>query len=216
MAECDRLTPVKHSQIKSKICGITRLEDALLAEQFGAWALGFILVESSKRFIEPEQVRPIARGISPLITKVGVFLDTPPETVLAQLEQANLQVAQLHGNEPPEQAAQIRLQYPVIKVVKISGPLTSKQARAWKAYPCDALMVDGVSPGSGQTYPLEWLGPLSDHPRLIIAGGLTPDNLESVLALRPFAVDVASGVEAKPRIKDAGKLERFLSKVRGA
>ena len=202
--------------IKSKICGITRLEDALLAEQFGAWALGFNLVESSKRYVEPEQIRPMARGVSPFIATVGIFVDTPPETVLRQLEQAHLQVAQLHGNEPPEHAAQIRLQYPVIKVVKLSGPISAEQARELFDYPCDALMVDGVSPGSGQTYPLEWLEQLADHPRLIIAGGLTPDNLEPALALRPFAVDVASGVEAAPRIKDAGKLERFLSKVRGA
>jgi phosphoribosylanthranilate isomerase len=202
--------------VKSKICGITRLEDALLAEQLGAWALGFNLAEISKRYIEPEYIRPIVREVSPFITNVGIFVDTPPETVLKQLEQANLQVAQLHGNEPPEQAAQIRLQFPVIKVFKISGPVDAKQARALKEYPCDALMVDGVSPGSGQTYPLEWLKELADHPRLIIAGGLTPENLEPVLALRPFAVDVASGVEAKPRIKDAEKLERFLSRVRAA
>lgn len=204
---------MSNSHIKSKICGITRLEDALLAEEYGAWALGFILVKSSKRYIEPEQIRPITGGVSPFISKVGVFVDTPPETVLAQLGAAHLQVAQLHGNEPPEHAVQIRAHFPVIKVVNLKGPVSREQARELKQYPCDALMLDGVSGGSGQTYPLEWLEQLADHPRLIIAGGLTPDNLEPVLALKPFAVDVASGVEAAPRIKDSEKLKRFLGRV---
>ena len=201
------------SHIKSKICGITRLEDALLAEQYGAWALGFNLAVGTKRYLEPEQIRPMARGVSPFITTVGIFVDTPPETILAQLKTSQLQVAQLHGNEPPEQAAQIRQHHPVIKAVRLSEKVSPEYARELMHYPCDALLVDGVSPGSGQTYPLEWLGSLLKHPRLIVAGGLNPDNLDEVLKLKPYAVDVSSGVEAMPRIKDSEKLRRFLRRV---
>ncbi|MDX2005429.1 MAG: phosphoribosylanthranilate isomerase [Meiothermus sp.] len=202
--------------VKAKICGITRLEDALLAEQLGAWALGFILVRGTKRYVEPAQVNPISRGVAPLVTRVGVFVDAPPDEVARQLEQARLQVAQLHGNEPPEWAEQVRRHFPVIKVFKLTGPVDQSQAEAILEYPCDALMVDGVSPGSGQTYPLEWLGPLAQHPRLIIAGGLTPDNVDAALKFHPYAVDLSSGVEAMPRVKDPEKLRRFLQKVRAA
>lgn len=194
---------------RAKICGITRLEDALLAEELGAWALGFVLVPGTKRYVEPEQVRPIAESLGPLVIRVGVFVDTPPDLVLAQMQTARLQVAQLHGHEPPEWAKHIRRFFPVIKAFKLSGPAQPD----WLSYPADALLLDGVSPGSGQSYPLDWVAPLKPHPRLIIAGGLTPHNLQPILDLKPYAVDVSSGVEAVPRLKDPLKLRRFLAQV---
>lgn len=194
--------------VRAKICGITRLEDALLAEQLGAWALGFILAPGT-RYVEPEHIRPIAHALGPFISKVGVFVDTPPEVVLEQMQTARLQVAQLHGNEPPEWAEHIRRFYPVIKALKLNGPAQPD----WLSYPADALLVDGVSPGSGQSYPLDWIAPLKQHPRLIIAGGLTPHNLQPALNLQPYAVDVSSGVEAEPRRKDPLKLRQFLDQV---
>lgn len=194
---------------RAKICGLTRLEDALLAEELGAWALGFVLAPGTRRYLEPAQIRPIAEALGPLVVRVGVFVDTPPEGVLAQMQTARLQVAQLHGAEPPEWAEEIRRFFPVIKAFKLSGPASPE----WLSYPADALMVDGVSPGSGQSYPLDWIAPLRPHPRLIIAGGLTPHNLQPVLDLKPYAVDVSSGVEAAPRLKDPLKLRRFLAQV---
>lgn len=195
--------------VRAKICGITRLEDAHLAETLGAWALGFILAPGTRRYIEPEQIRPISSALGPFLVRVGVFVDTPPEEVLRQMETAGLQVAQLHGAEPPEWAEQVRRFFPVIKAIRISGPASPE----WLTYPADALLVDGVSPGSGQTYPLEWLMPLRQHPRLIVAGGLTPENLRSVLDLAPYAVDVSSGVELEPGRKDPHKLRAFLAQV---
>lgn len=194
---------------RAKICGLTRLEDALLAEELGAWALGFILAPGTRRYLEPAQIRPIAEALGPLVVRVGVFVDTPPEGVLAQMQTARLQVAQLHGAEPPEWAEHIRRFFPVIKAFKLSGPASPE----WLSYPADALMVDGVSAGSGQSYPLDWIAPLRPHPRLIIAGGLTPHNLQPVLDLKPYAVDVSSGVEAAPRLKDPLKLRQFLAQV---
>lgn len=197
--------------VKTKICGLTRLQDALLAEELGAWAIGFILAEGTKRYIEPQAIRPLSQALGPFITKVGVFLDSSPQQVLQNMRTAGLGVVQLHGNEPPEVAEQIRRHYPVIKVVNLEGQADP----AWLQYPADALLVDGLKPSSGQTqtYPLEWLKPLLPHPRLIIAGGLTPDNLEAALALKPYGVDVASGVEAQVRIKDPDKMKQFLQKV---
>ncbi|MER3556381.1 MAG: N-(5'-phosphoribosyl)anthranilate isomerase [Meiothermus sp.] len=194
---------------RAKICGITRAEDALLAERLGAWAVGFILAPGTKRHIEPEQIYPISKALGPFTTKVGVFVDTCPEQVLKHMRIARLEAVQLHGNEPPEWAEEIREHYPVIKAFKLSGLANPD----WLEYPCDALLVDGAAPGSGQSYPLEWLSPVLHHPRLIVAGGLHPDNLEGVLSLKPYAVDVSSGVEAAPRIKDPVKLERFLAAV---
>ncbi|GIW38910.1 MAG: N-(5'-phosphoribosyl)anthranilate isomerase [Meiothermus sp.] len=206
-------TKVKYETLKpmvrAKICGITRLEDALLAEQLGAWALGFILAPGTPRYLEPAQIRPISTALGPFVVRVGVFVDTPPEGVLDQMKAARLQVVQLHGHEPPEWAERIRRFYPVIKVFKLKGPAQPD----WLSYPADALMVDGVSPGSGQGYPLDWITPLRQHPRLIIAGGLKPENLSAALELAPYAVDVSSGVEAAPRIKDPHKLRAFLAQV---
>lgn len=194
---------------RAKICGITCLEDALWAEGLGAWAVGFVLVPSSRRYLSPEAVRPIAQGLGPLVVRVGVFADTPPEVVLRQMEVAGLQVVQLHGDEPPEWAEQVRRFFPVIKAIRLFGPASPD----WLSYPAEALLVDGASPGSGQAYPLGWLEPLRAHPRLIIAGGLTPENLPSALALKPYGVDVSSGVEAVPGRKDPDKLRAFLAQV---
>jgi len=195
--------------VRAKICGITCLEDALLAERLGAWAVGFVLAPGSKRYLPPEAVAPVVRALGPLVVRVGVFVDTPPEAVLAQMRTARLQVAQLHGQEPPEWAEEVRRFYPVIKAFRLQGPAQPH----WLSYPADALLVDGASPGSGQGYPLDWITPLCSHPRLIIAGGLTPENLSAALGLRPYAVDVSSGVEAAPGRKDPGKLGRFLAQV---
>lgn len=195
--------------VRAKICGITRQKDALLAEQLGSWALGFILAPGTRRYLEPAQISPIAQALGPFMVRVGVFVDAQPETVLRQMETARLQVAQLHGKEPPEWSAQVRKFFPVIKAIKLTGPARPE----WVNYPADALLVDGVNPGSGQSYPLDWTTPLRHHPRLIIAGGLSPENLKPALDLQPYAVDVSSGVEGRPGLKDPLKLRQFLAQV---
>jgi phosphoribosylanthranilate isomerase len=195
--------------VRAKICGITRLEDALLAEQLGAWALGFVLAPGARRYLEPAQITPIAQALGPFMVRVGVFVDAQPETVLRQMQTARLQVAQLHGKEPPEWAEQVRQFFPVIKAIKLTGPAQPE----WVNFPTDALLVDGVNPGSGQSYPLDWVTPLHRHPRLIIAGGLSPENLKPALDLQPYAVDVSSGVEGQPGHKNPLKLRQFLAQV---
>lgn len=196
--------------IRVKICGLTRLEDALLAEALGAYALGFVLAPGSKRRISPEAARTISGALGPLVVRVGVFRDQEPEEVLALMEKARLQVAQLHGQEPPEWAERVGRFYPVVKAFSLEGPARPE----WADYPASALLLDGKAPGSGEGYPRAWALPLlQTGKRVILAGGITPENLEEVLSLRPYAIDLASGVEEAPGVKSQAKLKALFARL---
>ena len=196
--------------VRAKVCGLTRAEDALAAERLGAWAVGFVFAPSKRR-VTPEQAAAIGARLGPFVTRVGVFVDAPPEEVLAVVRTARLGAVQLHGSEPPEWAEALRRHLPVIKAVRLSGPPDP----ALLAYPADALLADGRRPGSGEAYDWGWLEPLADHPRLIVAGGLSPERLPELFArLCPYAVDVSSGVESAPGVKDEARLRAFLQRVR--
>ena len=198
-----------------KVCGITRLEDALLAEALGASAVGFVLAPSVtpkgrtlRRRVTPEAAREIGLALGPFVTRVGVFVNEPPEAVLRLMERARLQVAQLHGDEPPEWALEVRKHYPVIKAFRLSGPADP----SWAHYPADALLLDGKTPGSGQAWPRDWALPLLDQgARLILAGGLNPENLPEALTLNPYGLDVSSGVEESPGKKSPVRLRAFFA-----
>ena len=203
---------VRLQQVRVKICGLTRLEDALLAESLGAWALGFVLAPGSRRRVAPERAREISRALGPLVVRVGVFRDQGPEEVLRLMDQARLQVAQLHGNEPPEWAERVGRFFPVIKAFALEGPAEP----GWADYPASALLLDSKSPGSGQAYPREWARPLLETgKRVILAGGIGPENLEEVLALEPYAIDLASGVEEAPGVKSEAKLRALFARMMG-
>ncbi|KPD29403.1 N-(5'-phosphoribosyl)anthranilate isomerase [Thermus scotoductus] len=197
--------------IRIKICGITRLEDALLAEALGAFAVGFVFAPGSRRRVDLEVARTISEALGPFVVRVGVFQNQGPEEVLRLAEQARLQVVQLHGQEPPEWAEAIGKHFPVIKAFPLTGPADP----GWAQYPAGTLLLDSKAPGSGQTYPRDWAKPLlQTGKRIILAGGITPENLEEVLALRPYAIDLASGVERAPGIKDEAKLKALFAKGR--
>ncbi|WP_353512852.1 phosphoribosylanthranilate isomerase [Thermus sp. LT1-2-5] len=197
--------------MRVKICGLTRLEDALLAEDLGAHALGFVLAPGSPRGVSPPRVREIAAALGPLVVRVGVFRDQAPEEVLRLMEEARLQVAQLHGKEPPEWAEAVGRFYPVIKAFSLEGPADP----AWAGYPAWALLLDSPRPGSGQAYPRAWAEPLlATGKRVILAGGITPENAPQALALRPYAIDLASGVEEAPGVKSPKRLEALFAQVR--
>ncbi len=196
--------------VRTKVCGITREADARAAERLGVWALGFVFAPSKRR-VTPEQAAAIGARLGPFVARVGVFVDAPPGEVLEVARRARLSAVQLHGDEPPEWAEELRRHLPVIKAVRLSGPPGPELA----AYPADALLVDGPRPGSGEAYDWSWLEPLTDRPRLIVAGGLTPERLPELFArVCPYAVDVSSGVEAAPGIKDPARLEAFLQAAR--
>lgn len=200
--------------VRVKICGITNLEDALLAVEAGADALGFIFVEGTPRYIEPERAAAIVRALPPFICPVGVFWDHPPGLVREVAEASRLGALQFHGDEPPEATAGYRL--PVIKAVKVGAPEDLDQLDRYKV---DAFLLDSParwSEGSPRPpIPWELARQASDHGRIILSAGLTPDNVgEAIRIAAPYGVDVNSGVEATPGRKDPAKVRRFIEAAR--
>jgi phosphoribosylanthranilate isomerase len=214
-----------------KICGITNLDDARMAVGAGADALGFIFVENTPRFVTPEQVAPIVRWLPPFVTTVGVFWDHPSGHVKAVAEACRLRALQFHGDEPPEELAGYGL--PVIKTIKIppmskieglpeyrlGGFMDALKYRAVAA----ALLLDTAtrwSEGEARET-IAWKriamagGRHDARMNIILSGGLNPDNVaEAIGIVRPYAVDVNSGVEARPGRKDPDKVRRFVQQVR--
>lgn len=200
--------------MRVKICGITRPEDAELAESAGADAIGLIFAPNSKRLITLEWAAAIAERVGPLITRVGVFVDAPLEQVLAAVHHLRLGAVQLHGSEDSVYAAAVRKETRVIRAVSFRPGLPLK---GLAHFPADALLVDGLRPGSGETFDWSQASSLTGGPHLILAGGLAPENVAAgIRALRPYAVDVASGVEASPGIKDPEKVAAFVRNARAA
>jgi phosphoribosylanthranilate isomerase len=219
---------VSEAVVRIKICGITNLQDALTAVDAGADALGFIFVEGTPRFVTPEQVAPITRQLPPFVTPVGVFWDHARGHVKAVAETCGLRALQFHGDEGPEDIAGFDL--PVIKTIKLPPASTidgrpeyrlGEMAQALKYHTvAAALLLDTAmrwSEGEART-PLEWrLLRMGARMRVILSGGLTPDNVAHAVGIvRPYAVDVNSGVEDRPGKKDAEKVRRFVAEARRA
>jgi phosphoribosylanthranilate isomerase len=193
-----------------KICGVTRLEDALLAARLGADAIGFNFWPGSRRYVHPEAARAMVRALPPLVTAVGVFVNPTRDEVLRALEASGVAAAQLHGDEPPELCAS--LPCPVIKAIRVSGPAS---LAALAAYDAQGILLDAAAPGyggSGTSFDWALAAEAAAARPILLAGGLSPDNVvAAVRAVRPWGVDVASGVEASPGVKDPEKLRRFIA-----
>jgi phosphoribosylanthranilate isomerase len=196
-----------------KICGITNEDDALLAVAMGADALGFVFAPSTRQ-IAPQQVFNITRRLPPEILTVGVFRDELPSRVVETVHRAGLKAAQLHGHESPAMVAEVSEQIRwVIKAV-VAG---SADARRAKEFGTDFIMVDAASPGSGKLFDWGLIGEVPEGPRLILAGGLDPDNVAmAVREAHPWGVDVSSGVEKSPGRKDPMKVKAFIERARAA
>jgi phosphoribosylanthranilate isomerase len=196
-----------------KICGITTEEDGLLAVAMGADAVGFVFAPSPRQ-IAVDHARDIARRLPPEVLTVGVFRDEAPQRVVELCHRAGLRVAQLHGRESPEDTAWVRSR--VGSVIK-AFPAGSAALDQVADYRADAVMVDSHAPGSGEVF--DWSlaegAPLGK--RFILAGGLTPANVaEAIERVRPWGVDVSTGVEASPGHKDAIKVRDFIRNARKA
>lgn len=199
-----------------KVCGITNLEDGLLAAGCGAQAVGFVFAESPRR-IAPATAREIARGLPPFVLRVGVFVNAPLALVADVAAEVGLDVLQLHGDESPAYLARARaLGRRLIKAVGVRGP---KSLAALDACPADGFLLDsGTSArrgGTGKEWRWELAGTLPRTRFIMLAGGLRPDNVRRALeTVRPHGVDVSSGVEREPGRKDPGRLRTFLEEVR--
>jgi phosphoribosylanthranilate isomerase len=218
-----------------KICGITNLDDARMAVQGGADALGFIFVENTPRFVTPEQVAPIVRRLPPFVTPVGVFWDHPAGHVKAVIEACGLRAIQFHGDEKPEDCQGYSV--PVIKTIKLPPASTIDGLPEYRVTErlgaflyrkvVAAYLLDSQarwSEGEGRE-PLEWRGirlmgqlaPPESRLPIILSGGLTPDNVATAVGIvRPHAVDVNSGVETRPGRKDPDKVRRFIAEAKRA
>jgi phosphoribosylanthranilate isomerase len=197
-----------------KLCGITRAQDAELALEAGAWALGFILWPGSRRFVEPAMAAGIARAVRRRAELVGVFVNPTLDEVAHAADLMGLTHVQLHGDEGPSfcAAAAQRTGCRVIKALRVRSRADVVTAERFHT---DLHMLD--APGNGS--PWDWTLARERRTRtpLLLAGGLTAENVgEAIAAVRPWGVDVASGVEAEPGIKDPAKLRSFAAAVAAA
>jgi phosphoribosylanthranilate isomerase len=219
--------------IRVKICGITSIEDARCAVDEGADALGFIFVENTPRYVEPRAAAAIVARLPPFVTAVGIFWDHAPAHVKAVAAEARLGALQFHGEEKPEDLLAYDL--PVIKTIKLPPASTIEglpeyrvsegfQVLSFSKVAAAVLLDTAVRWSEGEARePLEWrhaariVATYRDRPRpkVILSGGLTPENVAQAVAMvKPYAVDVNSGVEARPGTKDPDKVRRFMAAAR--
>ncbi len=203
-----------------KICGLTRIEDVQAAVAAGVDAIGFVFVPGTPRCVTVEWAALLRRGVPPFVTAVGLFVDVPVETVLSTVESVRLDAVQLHGVEPPELAAACMKRTRVIKAFRVRGRDTIAELERYREV-ADAFLLDAFVPGAhgGTGASFDWdlaVGALAAGRPVILAGGLNPDNVgEAVRRVRPFAVDVSSGVESAPGLKDAGRIREFVAAANG-
>lgn len=197
-----------------KICGITNEDDALLAVALGADAVGFVFAPS-KRQVAVDRARDIVRRLPPEILTVGVFRDELPARVVDIVGRVGLGAAQLHGHEAPEATRQVKASVPVVIKAFVAG---SPEIDDFAAHGADALLLDAAEPGSGRVF--DWTladAAASTGRRVLLAGGLDPRNVaDAVAAVGPWGVDVSSGVETAPGVKDPVRLRRFIARAKKA
>lgn len=200
--------------LKIKICGITNKKDALWATECGADALGFIFYDKSPRYIEPDKVKTIITALPPFVTTVGVFVNEDFNDIRDIALLTGITAVQLHGDEAPSYCELIDGK--IIKAIRIKN---EKSIELLKRYKVDAFLLDSFDKknygGSGSTFDWNLAKKAKQYGKIILAGGLTPDNVEeAVKKVVPYGVDVSSGVEKKPGIKDKNKVKEFISNAR--
>jgi len=200
-----------------KICGITRVEDAMTAARLGAHAIGLVFYAGSPRAVTPRQARVIIDALPPFVVPVGLFVNAGAAEIRSVLDEAAVQLLQFHGDETPEFCSGFSLPY--LRAVRVRAETDllqyAQDFRAAKGLLLDAW-VEGARGGTGTMF--DWSLIPRDLPApVVLSGGLNPDNVEqAVRQVRPWAVDVSSGVESAKGIKDVRKMEAFMTGVRNA
>ena len=194
-----------------KICGITNEDDALLATALDADALGFVFAPSVRR-VDPETVRDIVRRLPREVHTIGVFRDERPERIVEIVGRAGLRGVQLHGDEPASEVKWIRERVQFVIQAFAAGDPALRTAGKSAA---DIILVDSPDPGSGKVFDWRLAEGAPPGKRILLAGGLTPENVgDAIRLVRPWGVDVSSGVERQAGRKDPGKLRRFVIEAR--
>lgn len=201
--------------VKVKICGITNLEDATEAVSHGADALGFVFFKKSPRYISPSKAKAIIKELPPFISSVGLFVNEKKTTIEKTISQTGINIVQLHGDEPPKACS---LSRPVIKAIRVKSlesldPLSKYKDRV-SAFLLDAYTQEAFG-GTGKIFNWDIAVEAKRFGKIILAGGLTPDNIEQAIRwVHPYAVDVSSGVEAEKGKKDHRKMKLFIERAK--
>jgi phosphoribosylanthranilate isomerase len=198
-----------------KVCGITRLTDALHAVEKGATALGFIFWPRSPRAVSPSRAAEIIAELPTSLMTVGVFVNEPIDGIRAMVARTGITAVQLHGDEPPAYAD--ALEWPLFRAVDADE--IEDACEAWSEQ--TTLLLDTIDPvrRGGTGVPVDWAraAGVAQARRIVLAGGLTPENVtDAIRAVRPYGVDVSSGVELSPGVKDFDKITRFVANARRA
>jgi phosphoribosylanthranilate isomerase len=207
------------AKVKVKICGITNWTDARRAVEAGAQFLGFNFYRLSPRYIQVAAARRIIRRLPDGIAAVGVFVNESEANMLAIARRVGLDYLQLHGDEPPEQVARLKREIAVIKAIRVRDSFRPKQLDSFGR--ASAILLDGFDArrhgGTGKTFDWNLARGSNGSRRIFLAGGLTPENVaEAIRVARPYAVDVCSGVEARPGRKDPARIVALMWAVKAA
>jgi phosphoribosylanthranilate isomerase len=201
-------------RIRTKICGITREQDAIAAVVNGADAIGLVFYQASPRHVSLDDARVIVGNLPPFVARVGLFVNAEPKQIESVVSGGVVDILQFHGDEPPEACGRYGLPY--IKAIAMRDEVDIKQVAADYGDAAGLLVdtyVPGLEGGSGLTF--DWSRiPAEPGKPLILAGGLNPENVgEAIHQVRPYAVDVSSGVESSKGIKDAARIAAFINEV---
>jgi phosphoribosylanthranilate isomerase len=196
-----------------KICGITCVEDALMAADLGANAVGLVFAKSPRR-VSPDRATEVVRALPPFVAAVGVFVDETTEQILRIVEKCGLAAVQLHGDEGPAQARE----FPGVKVIRAVRVRDESSLAGLADWDVSAFLLDtyveNARGGSGKTFNWDLARAARLPAPIILAGGLNPDNIRKAIeTVRPYGVDVSSGVEAEPGRKDPGLLKRLFEEI---
>ena len=197
-----------------KICGITRVEDAEAAVALGANAVGFVFWPKSPRYVDPYRARAIVASLPPFVSAVGLFVNQPASHIADVASLVRLGVVQLHGDETPEDAA--ALGRPVVRALSVHA--AGHELDRWPARVM--ILLDAHDPdrrgGTGRTIDWDAAAAVAGRRRILLAGGLNPDNVAAAVdRVRPFGIDVSSGVERAPGVKDVGRLRALFENLHG-